>query len=135
MSLHSNTLPALCTLRAHASMRVAALAAALVATLAACGGGGYGGGTGTTTTSLAPTITTHPASITVAAGQPASFSVVATNASSYQWQRDGATIMGATGATYTIAATTISDNGAQFRVVVSNSYGSVTSNVATLTVQ
>lgn len=130
MSIHSNTLPASRALRARAPV----LVLAVCAVLAACGGGGYGGGA-TDTTSLAPTITTHPASITVAAGQPASFSVVATNASSYQWQRDGATIMGATAATHTIAATTPSDNGAQFRVVVSNVYGSVTSNPATLTVQ
>lgn len=130
MSIHSNTLPASRALRA----RVPVLVLAVCAGLAACGGGGYGGGA-TDTTSLAPTITTHPASITVTAGQPASFSVVATNASSYQWQRDGATIMGATAATYTIAATAPSDNGAQFRVVVSNVYGSVTSNPATLTVQ
>ncbi|GMV59156.1 MAG: hypothetical protein AMXMBFR72_22560 [Betaproteobacteria bacterium] len=129
MSIHSNTLTASRALRTGAPV----LVLAVCAVLAACGGGGYGGATDTT--SLAPTITTHPASITVTAGQPASFSVVATNASSYQWQRDGATIMGATAATYTIAATAPSDNGAQFRVVVSNVYGSVTSNPATLTVQ
>lgn len=130
MSIHSNTLPASHSLPARAPV----LVLAVCAVLAACGGGGYGGGA-TNTMSLAPTITTHPASITVRAGEPASFSVVATNASSYQWQRDGATIMGATAATYTIAATAPSDNGAQFRVVVSNAYGSVTSNPATLTVQ
>lgn len=130
MSIHSNTPPASRALRTRAPI----LVLAVCTVLAACGGGGYGGGA-TDTTSLAPTITTHPASITVTAGRPASFSVVATNASSYQWQRNGATIMGATAATYTIAATTPSDNGAQFRVVVSNGYGSVTSNPATLTVQ
>lgn len=130
MGIHSNAVPASRALRARAPVLV--LAACTV--LAACGAGGHGGGA-IDTTSLAPTITTPPASIAVAAGQPASFSVVATNASSDQWQRDGATLMGPTATTYTIAATAPSDNGAQFRVVVSNVYGSVTSNPATLTVQ
>jgi hypothetical protein len=43
-------------------------------------------------------------------------------------------ISGATSSTYTTPATTSSDNGAQFTVLVSNTVGSVTSNVATLTV-
>jgi hypothetical protein len=111
-----------------------ALAAALAATLAACGGGYGGGGS---SSGLGPTITTPPANATVAAGQPATFSVVASSAYvlSYQWLRNGATIMGATAASYTLAAATVADNGAQFNVVVSNAYGSVTSKTATLTVQ
>src|SRR5207245_585351 len=46
----------------------------------------------------------------------------------------GTAISGATSASYTTPATTSSDNGAQFTVVVSNSVGSVTSSAATLTV-
>jgi hypothetical protein len=112
-----------------------AAAAALLAVVAACGGGdGYGGGGGGGGTS-APTITTQPMDVTVTAAQTATFSVVATNAFNYQWRRGGATIMGATGASYTTPATTAADNGAVFSVVVSNSYGSVTSGNATLTVQ
>src|SRR6185437_4760357 len=81
-------------------------------------------------------ITTQPASQTVTAGQTASFSVVATGTAplAYQWRKNNAAISSATSASYTTPATTSSDNGAQFTVVVSNSAGSVTSNAATLTV-
>ena len=52
----------------------------------------------------------------------------------YQWQRNGANISGATAQDYTIASVTAADNGVRFRAVVSNDYGSVTSNEAVLTV-
>ena len=52
----------------------------------------------------------------------------------YRWQRDGVDIPGATGASYTTAPTVPADDGATFRVIVSNSAGSVTSATATLTV-
>jgi len=85
---------------------------------------------------VAPTITTQPASQTVTAGQTASFSMAATGTAplSYQWNRNGTAIFGATSSSYTTAATTSSDNGAQFTVLVSNTAGSVTSNAASLTV-
>jgi len=85
---------------------------------------------------VAPTITTQPANQTVTGGQPATFSVVATGTAplSYQWQKNGANIAGATSASYTTPATATADNGSTFDVVVSNSAGSVTSNTATLTV-
>jgi len=68
-------------------------------------------------------------------GQTASFSVTATGAAplSYQWNKNGAAISGATSAAYTPPPTTSADNGAQFDVVVSNSAGRVTSTAATLT--
>jgi hypothetical protein len=53
---------------------------------------------------------------------------------SYQWQKNGAAISGATSSSYTTPATASTDNGALFAVVVSNSVGKVTSNSATLTV-
>jgi hypothetical protein len=83
-----------------------------------------------------PSITTQPVNLTVTAGQTASFTVAATGTAplSYQWNRNGTAISGATSSSYTTAATTSSDNGAQFAVAVSNSAGSVTSNAATLTV-
>ncbi len=89
-----------------------------------------------TATPVAPSITAQPANQTVAAGQSATFSVSATGTSplSYQWQKNGTAISGATSASYTTPATTSSDNGAQFTVTVTNSVGSVTSNAATLTV-
>ena len=84
----------------------------------------------------APAITTQPANQTVTAGQTASFTVVATGTAplSYQWQKNGANIAGATAASYTTPATTTADSGSTFRVVVSNSAGNVTSAAATLTV-
>ena len=86
--------------------------------------------------STAPTISAQPASKSVTTGQAATFTVVATGTGtlSYQWKKGGAAISGATSASYTTPATTSADNGAQFSVSVSNTVGSVTSNVATLTV-
>jgi hypothetical protein len=52
----------------------------------------------------------------------------------YQWRKNGATIGGATAASYTTPATSSADNGAQFTVVVTNSVNTVTSSAATLTV-
>ena len=85
---------------------------------------------------VAPSIATQPTSKTVTAGQPATFSVTATGTAplAYQWKRNGGDINGANSASYTIPATTASDNGAQFAVTVSNSVSSATSNAATLTV-
>src|SRR6266700_4028280 len=101
--------------------------------LAGCGGYSNPGsvnGTG------APYIIAQPVNQTVTAGQTATFSVTAAGTAplAYQWQKNGADISGATGASYTIPVTTTSDSGEQFRVVVSNSGGSVTSMPATLTV-
>ncbi|MDQ3814732.1 MAG: PQQ-dependent sugar dehydrogenase, partial [Armatimonadota bacterium] len=88
------------------------------------------------TANQAPVITRHPASQTITAGQPVTFSVSATGSAplSYQWQRNGINISGATAASYTISSVTTADNGAQFRVIVSNSLGQAISNSATLTV-
>jgi hypothetical protein len=87
-------------------------------------------------TATAPSITTQPTSRSVAAGQTATFSVVASGTAplAMQWQKNGVNITGATSASYTTPITTTADNGALFRVIVRNSIGSVTSNNATLTV-
>jgi glucose/arabinose dehydrogenase len=84
----------------------------------------------------APTITSHPASRTVAPGAAVTFSVRASGAGPlrYQWQRNGANISGATAADYTIASAASGDNGVRFRAVVANDFGSVASNDAILTV-
>jgi beta-galactosidase len=85
--------------------------------------------------SLAPLITTQPASKTVPVGSPVSFMVIANGPTlSYQWTRNGTNIVSATGASYTLTTTTLADSGAQFRVRVTNSYGSKLSNIAVLTV-
>lgn len=111
------------------------ISSATVFGVAGCGGGGsssdISSGAGG-----AITITTQPASQTVAAGQRATFSVAVTGAAliSYQWQKNGAAISGATSASYTTPATTSADNGAKFVVVVTNAMGSVTSTIAMLTI-
>src|SRR5207253_2579085 len=85
---------------------------------------------------VAPTITRQPASQTVTAGQRATFTVTAAGTAplSYQWQKNGTAIGGATVASYATPPTTAPDNADQFTVVVSNAAGSVTSNAAALTV-
>jgi glucose/arabinose dehydrogenase len=84
-----------------------------------------------------PSITQHPANQTVNVGEPATFSVVASGSPplSYQWKRNGTNIPGATSSTYTISSTTPADDGAVFRSVVKNSFGSVRSNKAVLRVR
>jgi hypothetical protein len=86
--------------------------------------------------SVAPSIVTQPTSRTVTAGQTASFSVTASGTSpfTYQWNKNGAAISGATSSSYTTPATATTDTGALFTVIVGNSVGSVTSSPATLTV-
>ncbi|HEY6118449.1 MAG TPA: PQQ-dependent sugar dehydrogenase, partial [Pyrinomonadaceae bacterium] len=85
---------------------------------------------------VAPLIVSQPANLAVNPGQDATFIVNAAGNQplSFQWQRNGMDIQGATLASLTVPAVSTSDNGAQFRVVVSNSFGTVTSAVATLTV-
>jgi glucose/arabinose dehydrogenase len=86
------------------------------------------------TASQAPTITTHPATVTVTVGGTATFGVRASGTAplSYQWQRNGVNIPGAVSQTYQLASAPLAANGAQFRARVSNGYGSATSNAATL---
>lgn len=88
-----------------------------------------------------PAIVVQPGDQNTSVGQDASFSVTASGTSlSYQWQRstNGGTIFadltGANNATLTRTAVTLADNGHLFRVMVSNSAGSATSNAALLTV-
>ena len=85
---------------------------------------------------VAPTITTQPGNQAVTAGQTATFTVVATGTAplSYQWQKNGVNIAGATSTSYTMPATTTADSGASLAAVVSNTAGTVTSAAATLTV-
>jgi len=92
-------------------------------------------------TVVAPSISVQPAAQTIVAGQNISFAVTATGTTlAYQWQRstDGGTTFnneaGATNATLTLTAVPLANNTHRFRVVVSNSAGSVTSNAALLTV-
>ena len=83
-----------------------------------------------------PSITTHPSDKTVLSGQPVTFNVTAAGdpTLNYQWQRNTANISGANSPSLTISTTTFADNSAKFRCIVSNSFGTATSNEATLTV-
>lgn len=85
--------------------------------------------------STAPTISSQPASQSVAVGASASFNVAATGSGtlSYQWYKDGVALSGATTASYSLSAAATADAGS-YTVVVSNSAGSVTSAAAVLTV-
>ena len=87
-------------------------------------------------TPVAPSITSGPSDQSVTSGQTATFAVTADGTAplTYQWQKNGVDIAGATGASYTTPATTLADNGALFRCRVTNGAGSVTSSSATLTV-
>lgn len=89
-----------------------------------------------------PSITTQPQSATVTEGESVSFSLAANGSGlSYQWQQssDGGQswtdISGATSVSYKTGATTLQMNGTQYRCVITNAVGSVTSAAATLTVQ
>ena len=74
-----------------------------------------------------------PASQIVPVGQPASFNVMAGGLNpAYQWQHAGTNLLNATNASYTIATTALGQDG-NYDVIVSNSFNSVTSAVASLT--
>ncbi len=81
------------------------------------------------------TITTQPASLTVNAGQAATFSVVATGSAglTYQWLKNDSAISGATSATYAIASAAAADAGT-YAVRVSGGGFNVLSGAAVLTV-
>jgi hypothetical protein len=83
-----------------------------------------------------PAITVQPANASVGQGQTATFSVSASGVTplSYQWQKNGVDIKGATNPSYTTPAVSMSDSGSTFDCVVSNPVGTATSLQATLTV-
>jgi len=82
-----------------------------------------------------PSIFAQPAGATVLLGTPATMSVVASGARTltYQWERNGQPVDGATGSTLSFPAVTLADDG-EYRVIVSNQYGTATSRVARLVV-
>jgi hypothetical protein len=85
---------------------------------------------------IGPIIVIQPVSQGVVVGATATFSVTAigTGPLVYQWNKNGLAISGATSSTYTTPAETVVDDRAQFNVIVFDSFGSVASNHATLTV-
>jgi glucose/arabinose dehydrogenase len=98
---------------------------------------GNGGGVVNKISYVGPRIFGQPASQTVTAGQAATFSVTAGGAAlTYQWQHLVGTTwtdVGSNAPTLSLTSVTAADAGS-YRVTVSNSVGSVTSNPATLTV-
>lgn len=84
-------------------------------------------------TASALVITNPPGSQTVFVGDPATFTVGAdgTPPLAYQWLREGAVLVGATGSALTFA-TAVADHGAQFSVRVTNAFGATTSAPAVL---
>ena len=83
----------------------------------------------------APSVIRQPQSLTVNAGDNASFSVGGFGSLplTYQWRKDGVDISGATTTTLALSAVTVAAE-ADYTVVVANTSGSVTSAVARLTV-
>jgi hypothetical protein len=79
-----------------------------------------------------PYIVEQPVSATTNYGNSVTFTVVAM-ATSYQWQKNGHSIGGATNATLTLNGVSSLDEGA-YTCVVSGANGSLTSSAATLTV-
>jgi hypothetical protein len=89
----------------------------------------------TTIVVVAPAITTEPQSTTVTYGESPVFNVVATGTEplAYQWTFYGTNLSGATAAFYTVSSA-FPANAGPYQVIVTNSAGSATSQVATLTV-
>ena len=88
-----------------------------------------------TPTPTPPVITEQPSSQTIIVGDGAVFNVNALGEPplSYQWFKNDVEIVGATGNTYIIQTSTLTDAG-NYHAVVTNIVGSTTSDTATLTV-
>jgi len=86
-------------------------------------------------TVVAPIFVTQPQSQTFPVGFTVTFTaaVYDSGTPTYQWQKGGVNISGATGSSYSIAGIATSDAG-DYTVVASNSAGAGVSNPATLTV-
>ena len=85
---------------------------------------------------LPPVIVVQPQAQSVPDGQSATFLVSADGAPplTYRWTRDGVDVPGATTSAYTTGATSMSDNGISYAVVVGNPGGAITSADAILSI-
>lgn len=81
-----------------------------------------------------PAITQQPTGQTVNEGGTLTLSILATNATGYQWKKDGEDIPSANSATYTKQSVAPSDAGSYTCVVSGEGGTSVTSDAATVTV-
>src|SRR5271156_2486797 len=115
---------------------VQALSVCVIALLSGCSKSSPSDSGDPSSQTVAPTISTQPASVTVAAGQTATFNVTASGTAllTYQWLSHSAAISGATSRSYTTPALTAQDDGNSFNVVVTNTAGSATSTLAVVTV-
>ena len=117
------------------NLLLCALLMGMSISLFACGYAGTPPGYHPPPSGTAPTITQQPASVTVTAGQSATFSVAATGTAplNYQWYMNSAAA-GTNSSSFTIAAATVGQTGAQIYVTVTDAVGSATSATVTLTV-
>ena len=124
-----------CYLRNPKNLLLCALLLAMSISLFACASTGTSTGAKLPPSGTAPTITEQPASVTVTAGQAATFSVMATGTAplSYQWYVNSAAA-GTDSSSFTIAAATVGQTGAHIYVTVTDGVGSATSVTVTLTV-
>ncbi|MCB1210160.1 MAG: PQQ-dependent sugar dehydrogenase [Verrucomicrobiales bacterium] len=88
------------------------------------------------TASSAPTVSVPPSDALASVGEDAQFTLEVDGVApfSFQWQRNGVDIPGATNQILIVPAVVIGDNGAQFRCVVTNAFDSVISDPGTLSV-
>lgn len=84
---------------------------------------------------LPPVITTQPRDVSIPAGGNATINVVVTGTApiSYQWYRDGASLIGKTNSALNIVNASGLDEGGYY-VIAFNAYGSVTSRVVVVNV-
>jgi len=112
---------------------------------AGLGGGSEGDNTSTNNGTLwkvayagagPPIIASHPKNVLHPVGEEAHFSVLAsgTQPITYQWQLNNVDIANATNSEFTTAPVQPTDNGNTYQCIVSNTFGSVTSTEAVLTV-
>jgi hypothetical protein len=92
-------------------------------------------GSVTSSTATLIPVTSQPVAQTASSGQSVTFSVsvAGTGSFNYQWLFNGVTIAGATASSYTISNVSSSNAGA-YSVMVSDSYGVVTTNAVNLVV-
>jgi glucose/arabinose dehydrogenase len=126
-------------------IRVAADGTLYYIARAGLGGGSEGDNTSTNNGTLwkvhyvgagPPIISSHPKNVLHPIGEQAYFSVLAsgTQPIAYQWQLNDVDIADATGYDYTTPPVQLTDNGNAYQCIVSNTFGSVTTTPAQLTV-
>ncbi|MDB6026094.1 MAG: Immunoglobulin I-set domain protein [Verrucomicrobiales bacterium] len=80
-----------------------------------------------------PTIVSQPTALRVVSGQTGSLSVASPDATAFQWKKDGSNVSGGTASKLTFTSAQVTNSGS-YLAVVSNSSGSITSSVVSVTV-